>query len=149
MYIQGRMRGWFNRHFACARLVAPVKKLAEGRAAPDVRHVAAGETERRAAERAVVGNMKEAYVSEHACLPALIHAFHTSIKASVGLEVRVGKRHAYIAFTHAMHHHTWTLLKHCMRHMGGYWLRNCLPSEVDAFAEAVDASVPTAVERVL
>eukprot|EP00873_Tetraselmis_striata_P044660 jgi/Tetstr1/464924/TSEL_009658.t1 len=45
-----------------ARLVAPVKKLGEGRA-PDVRHVAVGEAERRAAERAVVDSMKEAYVS--------------------------------------------------------------------------------------
>eukprot|EP00873_Tetraselmis_striata_P023363 jgi/Tetstr1/443627/TSEL_031626.t1 len=53
---------WFNRLFASARLVAPVKKLGEGRA-PDVRPVAVGEAERRAAERAVVDNMKEAYVS--------------------------------------------------------------------------------------
>eukprot|EP00873_Tetraselmis_striata_P005469 jgi/Tetstr1/425733/TSEL_016153.t1 len=62
MYLQGRLPGWFNRLFASARLVAPVKKLGEGRA-PDVRHVAVGEAERRAAERAVVDNMKEAYVS--------------------------------------------------------------------------------------
>eukprot|EP00873_Tetraselmis_striata_P019595 jgi/Tetstr1/439859/TSEL_028270.t1 len=62
MYFQGRMPGWFNRLFASARLVAPVKKLGEGRA-PDVRPVAVGEAERRAAERAVVDNMKEAYVS--------------------------------------------------------------------------------------
>eukprot|EP00873_Tetraselmis_striata_P033260 jgi/Tetstr1/453524/TSEL_040492.t1 len=54
--------GWFNRLFASARLVAPVKKLGEGRA-PDVRPVAVGEAERRAAERAVVDNMKAAYVS--------------------------------------------------------------------------------------
>eukprot|EP00873_Tetraselmis_striata_P029895 jgi/Tetstr1/450159/TSEL_037201.t1 len=33
--------------------------------------------------------------------------------------------------------------------MAGYWLRNCLTSEVEAFAEAVDATVLTAVERVL
>eukprot|EP00873_Tetraselmis_striata_P028849 jgi/Tetstr1/449113/TSEL_036325.t1 len=39
------------------RLVAPVKKLGEG-GAPDVRHVAVGEAERRALD-----NMKEAYVS--------------------------------------------------------------------------------------
>eukprot|EP00873_Tetraselmis_striata_P018658 jgi/Tetstr1/438922/TSEL_027430.t1 len=58
----GRMPGWFNRLFASARLVEPVKKLGEGRA-PDVRPVAVGEVERRAAERAVVYNMKEAYVS--------------------------------------------------------------------------------------
>eukprot|EP00873_Tetraselmis_striata_P004699 jgi/Tetstr1/424963/TSEL_001498.t2 len=31
----------------------------------------------------------------------------------------------------------------------GYWLRNCLPTEVKAFAEAVDATVLAAVERVL
>eukprot|EP00873_Tetraselmis_striata_P045894 jgi/Tetstr1/466158/TSEL_010719.t1 len=62
MYLQGRLPGWFNRLFASARLVAPVKKLGEGRA-PDVRPVAVGEAERRAAERAVVDNMKEAYVS--------------------------------------------------------------------------------------
>eukprot|EP00873_Tetraselmis_striata_P035542 jgi/Tetstr1/455806/TSEL_042598.t1 len=36
MYLQGRLPGWFNRLFASARLVAPVKKLGEGRA-PDVR----------------------------------------------------------------------------------------------------------------
>eukprot|EP00873_Tetraselmis_striata_P004265 jgi/Tetstr1/424529/TSEL_015057.t1 len=33
--------------------------------------------------------------------------------------------------------------------MAGYWLRNCLPSEVEAFAEAVDATGLAAVERVL
>eukprot|EP00873_Tetraselmis_striata_P011962 jgi/Tetstr1/432226/TSEL_021682.t1 len=31
----------------------------------------------------------------------------------------------------------------------GVWLHNCLPSEVEAFAEAVDDTVPTAVDRVL
>eukprot|EP00873_Tetraselmis_striata_P004908 jgi/Tetstr1/425172/TSEL_015633.t1 len=36
-----------------------------------------------------------------------------------------------------------------MQHKAGYWLRNCLLSEVDAFAEAVDATVLAAVERVL
>eukprot|EP00873_Tetraselmis_striata_P022019 jgi/Tetstr1/442283/TSEL_030424.t1 len=36
-----------------------------------------------------------------------------------------------------------------MHHMAGYWLRKCLPSEVGAFAEAVDATVLTAVKRVL
>eukprot|EP00873_Tetraselmis_striata_P018841 jgi/Tetstr1/439105/TSEL_002970.t1 len=55
-------------------------------------------------------------------------------------------RHRY---THALHHHAWALLKHCMQHKAGYWLRNCLPSEVEAFAEAVDATVLAAVERVL
>eukprot|EP00873_Tetraselmis_striata_P009911 jgi/Tetstr1/430175/TSEL_020006.t1 len=304
MYLQGRLPGWFNRLFASARLVAPVKKLGEGRA-PDVRPVAVGEAERRAAERAVVDNMKEAYVSVLApsqlgvgipagdsvlihgvrliaeklgppslstdsylvvdgvqqgaplattsfCVanhpevqqcdttlevndgaarfnaddeilvglpkhvwPAL-HAFRTSIKASVGLEVRFDKMQAYCAdmeaarreaptdiewpaldghhgiavlnvplgspeyvqtyirgkaeelreevdaslskllsakpsrrYTHALHHHAWALLKHCMQHKAGYWLRNCLPSEVEAFAEAVDATILAAVERVL
>eukprot|EP00873_Tetraselmis_striata_P000464 jgi/Tetstr1/420728/TSEL_011811.t1 len=54
--------GWFNGLFASARLVAHVKKLGEGRA-PDMRHVAVGGAERRAAERALVDNMKEASVS--------------------------------------------------------------------------------------
>eukprot|EP00873_Tetraselmis_striata_P005633 jgi/Tetstr1/425897/TSEL_016268.t1 len=36
-----------------------------------------------------------------------------------------------------------------MQHKAGYWLRNCLPSEVEAFAEAVDATILAAVERVL
>eukprot|EP00873_Tetraselmis_striata_P033323 jgi/Tetstr1/453587/TSEL_003982.t1 len=353
MYLQGRLPGWFNRLFASARLVAPVKKLGEERA-PDVRHVAVGEAERRAAGRAVVDNMKEAYVSVlapsqlgvgipagdsvlihgvrliaeklgpravivhtdlrnayneawrrtiiqrhidcsplHPVIPALLaslstdsylvvddrsapvrsedgvqqgaplattsfcvaihpevqqcdttlevndgaarfnaddgilvglpehvwpalHAFRTSIKASVGLEVRFDKMQAYIAdmeaarreapadiewpeldghhgiavlnvplgspeyvqaymrgkaeelreevdaslskllsakpsrrYTHALHHHAWALLKHCMQHKVGYWLRNCLPSEVEAFAEAVDATILAAVERVL
>eukprot|EP00873_Tetraselmis_striata_P001906 jgi/Tetstr1/422170/TSEL_013023.t1 len=353
MYLQGRLPGWFNRLFASARLVAPVKKLGEGRA-PDVRPVAVGEAERRAAERAVVDNMKEAYVSVlapsllgvaipagdyvlihgvrliaeklgpravivhtdlrnayneacrrtiiqrhidcsplHPVIPALLaslstdsylvvdarsaplrsedgvqhgaplattsfcvaihpevqqcdttlevndgaarfnaddgflvglpehvwpalHAFRTSIKASVGLEVRFDTMQAYIVdmeaarreapadiewpeldghhgiavlnvplgspeyvhaymrgkaeelreevdaslskllsakpsrrYTHALHHHAWALLKHCMQHKAGYWLRNCLPSEVEAFAEAVDATILAAVERVL
>eukprot|EP00873_Tetraselmis_striata_P022230 jgi/Tetstr1/442494/TSEL_030594.t1 len=353
MYLQGRLPGWFNRLFASARLVAPVKKLGEGRA-PDVRPVAIGEAERRAAERAVVENMKEAYVSVlapsqlgvgipagdsvlihgvrliaeklgpravifhtdlrnayneawrrtiiqrhidcsplHPVIPALLaslstdsylvvddrsaplrsedgvqqgaplattsfcvaihpevqqcdttlevndgaarfnaddgflvglpehvwpalHAFRTSIKASVGLEVRFDKMQAYSAdmeaarreapadiewpeldghhgiavlnvplgspeyvqaymrgkaeelreevdaslskllsakpsrrYTHALHHHAWALLKHCMQHKAGYWLRNCLPSEEEAFAEAVDATILAAVERVL
>eukprot|EP00873_Tetraselmis_striata_P010839 jgi/Tetstr1/431103/TSEL_020819.t1 len=352
MYLQGRLPGWFNRLFASARLVAPVKKLGEGRA-PDVRPVAVGEAERRAAERAVVDNMKEAYVSVlapsqlgvgipagdsvlihgfrlvaeklgpravivhtdlrnayneawrrtdhhptphrllsttpcHPCAPSslstylvvddrsaplrsedgvqqgaslattsfcvaihpevqqcditlevtdgaarcnaddgflvglpehvwpALHAFRTSIKASVGLEVRFDKMQAYIAdmeaarreapadiewpeldghhgiavlnvplrspeyvqaymrgkaeelreevdaslskllsakpsrrYTHALHHHAWALLKLCMQHKAGYWLRNCLPSEVEAFAEAVDATILAAVERVL
>eukprot|EP00873_Tetraselmis_striata_P036946 jgi/Tetstr1/457210/TSEL_043858.t1 len=138
--------------------------------------------------------------------PAL-HAFRTSIKASVGLEVRFDKMQAYIAdmeaarreapadiewpeldghhgiaalnvplgspecvhaymrgkaeelreevdaslskllskpkrwYIHALHHHAWALLKHCMQHKAGYWLRNCLPSEVEAFAEAVDVTI--------
>eukprot|EP00873_Tetraselmis_striata_P017650 jgi/Tetstr1/437914/TSEL_026544.t1 len=52
-------------------------------------------------------------------------------------------------YTHALHHHAWALLKHCMQYKAGYWLRNCLPSEVEAFAEAVDATILAAVERVL
>eukprot|EP00873_Tetraselmis_striata_P042684 jgi/Tetstr1/462948/TSEL_007896.t1 len=325
MYLQGRLPGWFNRLFASARLVAPVKKLGEGRA-PDVRPVAVGEAERRAAERAAVDNMKEAYVSLgpravivhtdlqnayneawrrtiiqrhidcsplHPVILALLaslstdsylvvddrsaplrsedgvqhgaplattsfcvaihpevqqcdttlevndgaarlnaddgfmvglpehvwpalHAFRTSIKASVRLEVRLDKMQAYSAdmeaarheapadiewpeldghhgiavlnvplgspeyvqaymrgkaeelreemdaslskllyakpsrrYTHALHHHAWALLKHCMQHKAGYWLRNCLPSEVEAFAEALDATILAAVERVL
>eukprot|EP00873_Tetraselmis_striata_P034068 jgi/Tetstr1/454332/TSEL_041251.t1 len=50
-------------------------------------------------------------------------------------------------YTHALHHHAWALLKHSMQHKAGYWLRNCLPSEVEAFAEAVDATVLAALER--
>eukprot|EP00873_Tetraselmis_striata_P041692 jgi/Tetstr1/461956/TSEL_000611.t1 len=117
--------------------------------------------------------------------PAL-DAFRAPIKASVGLEVRFDKMHAYIAdmeaarrvhamrgkaeelreevdaslskllsakpsrrYTHALHHHAWALLKHSMQHKAGYWLRNCLPSEVEAFAEAVDATILAAVEQVL
>eukprot|EP00873_Tetraselmis_striata_P013642 jgi/Tetstr1/433906/TSEL_023086.t1 len=241
MYLQGRLPGCFNRLFASARLVAHVKKLGEG-GAPDVRHVAVGKAERRAAERAVVDNMKEAYVSVlgpgsqlGVGIPAgdyvLIHgvrliaeklgpplattSFCVSIypKAFVGFEVRFDKMHeameaarreapadiewpeldghhgipvlnvplgsqeyvqAYIRgkaeelreevdasmskllsakpshrYTHALHHHAWALLKHCMQYKAGYWLRNCLPSEVEAFAEAVDATVLAAVERVL
>eukprot|EP00873_Tetraselmis_striata_P021697 jgi/Tetstr1/441961/TSEL_030166.t1 len=36
-----------------------------------------------------------------------------------------------------------------MQHKAGYWRRNCLPSEVEAFAEAKDATVLAAVQRVL
>eukprot|EP00873_Tetraselmis_striata_P022823 jgi/Tetstr1/443087/TSEL_031143.t1 len=298
IYLQGRMSGWFKRLFASARLVAPIKKLGAS-GAPDIRHVTVrDEAERRAAERAVVDNMKEAYVSllapsqlgvgisagdsmlihddrsasplrsedgmqqgaplatasfcvgihpeveesnntmeatwgaarftaddgylvslpEH-IWPAL-HGFRTSIKASVGPEVRFDKMHAYNAdmederreatahierwgpeldghhgipvlnvrlgspwyvhayvrgkaeelheevgaslskllstnarrrYTYALHQHARALLKHCMQHsMAGCWLlRNCIPSEVQAFADAVDATVLAAVERVL
>eukprot|EP00873_Tetraselmis_striata_P020418 jgi/Tetstr1/440682/TSEL_028990.t1 len=64
MYLQGRLHpGCFNLLFASARPVALVKKLGEG-GGPDLRLVAVGEAERLRAERAaVVGNMKEAYVS--------------------------------------------------------------------------------------
>eukprot|EP00873_Tetraselmis_striata_P021075 jgi/Tetstr1/441339/TSEL_029590.t1 len=34
-----------------------------------------------------------------------------------------------------------------MKHKAGNWLRNCLPSKVEAFAVAVDATVLAAVER--
>eukprot|EP00873_Tetraselmis_striata_P033042 jgi/Tetstr1/453306/TSEL_040298.t1 len=89
------------------------------------------------------------------------HAFRTAIKASVGLEVRFDKMRTYSADMEAacgpsrrrdpfaLHHNALALLKHCMQHKAGYRLRNCLPSEVEAFAEAVDANVPAAVERVL
>eukprot|EP00873_Tetraselmis_striata_P013109 jgi/Tetstr1/433373/TSEL_022658.t1 len=135
---------WFNRLFASARLVTPVKKLGED-GGPDVRPVAVGEAKRRAAERAVVDKMKEAYVSAYELAPSqlgvgisagdsmlihgvrliaeklgphgaapfnatdgylvglpehvwpALHAFRTCIKASVGLEVRFDKMHAYIA----------------------------------------------------
>eukprot|EP00873_Tetraselmis_striata_P013046 jgi/Tetstr1/433310/TSEL_022597.t1 len=63
MYLQGRLPGWFNRLFASARLVDPIKKLGEG-GGPDVRPVEVKEAERCVAERAmVVDHMKEAYVS--------------------------------------------------------------------------------------
>eukprot|EP00873_Tetraselmis_striata_P026725 jgi/Tetstr1/446989/TSEL_034447.t1 len=266
--------GWFNRLFASARLVALVKKLGEGRAS-DVRHVAVGEAERRAAERAVVDNMKEAYVSVlapsqlgvgipasdsmlihvvrliaeklgpravivhtdlrnaynqawrrtiiqrhigcsllHPVIPALLASPSTDSylvvddrsaplrsedgvqqgaplattsfcvaihpKASVGLEVRFDKMHAYMADMEAVRreapadiewpeldgHHGIAVLNvplgspeyvHAymrgkaeeLREEAGYWLRNCLPSEVEAFAEAVDATVLAAVEQVL
>eukprot|EP00873_Tetraselmis_striata_P012631 jgi/Tetstr1/432895/TSEL_002337.t1 len=52
-------------------------------------------------------------------------------------------------YTHALHHHAWTLIKHCMHNMAGFWLCNRFPSEVEAFAEAVDATVLKAVERML
>eukprot|EP00873_Tetraselmis_striata_P046317 jgi/Tetstr1/466581/TSEL_000989.t1 len=52
-------------------------------------------------------------------------------------------------YTHALHHHAWALLKHCLQHKAGYWLRNCLPSEMEGFAVAVDATVLAAVGRVL
>eukprot|EP00873_Tetraselmis_striata_P008543 jgi/Tetstr1/428807/TSEL_018794.t1 len=52
-------------------------------------------------------------------------------------------------YTHALHHPAWALIKHCTQHKTGYWLRNYPPSEVEAFAaEAVDATVLAAVERV-
>eukprot|EP00873_Tetraselmis_striata_P011584 jgi/Tetstr1/431848/TSEL_021339.t1 len=109
-----RLPGWFNRLFASTRLMAHVKKLGEG-GAPDVRPVAVGEAERRAAERAVVDNMKHAYVPMlalsqlgvgisagnsrliHGHVWPALHAFRTSIKAPVGLEVRFDKMHAYNA----------------------------------------------------
>eukprot|EP00873_Tetraselmis_striata_P044806 jgi/Tetstr1/465070/TSEL_009798.t1 len=61
-------------------------------------------------------------------------------EADAGRQSKPIRRH-----THAMHHHAWALLMH---HMAGYRLRTCLPSEVEAFAEMVDATVLTAVERV-
>eukprot|EP00873_Tetraselmis_striata_P027240 jgi/Tetstr1/447504/TSEL_034885.t1 len=319
MYLQGRLPGWFNRLFASARLMAPVKKLGEGRA-PDLGvGIPAGDSvlihgvrliAEKLGPRAVIvhTDLRNAYNEAwrrtiiqrhidcsplHPVIPALLaslstdsylvvddrsaplrsedgvqqgaplattsfcvaihpevqqcdstlevndgaarfnaddgflvglpvhvspalHAFRTSIKASVGLEVRFDKMQAYSAnmeaarreapaeiewpeldghhgiavlnvplgspeyvhaymrgkaeelreevdaslsklmsakpsrrYTHALHHHAWALLKHCMQHKAGYWLRNCLPSEVEAFAEAVDATILAAVERVL
>eukprot|EP00873_Tetraselmis_striata_P001439 jgi/Tetstr1/421703/TSEL_012641.t1 len=53
-------------------------------------------------------------------------------------------------YTHGLHqHHAWAMLKHCMHHIAGYWLRNCLSPLVQAFAEAVGATALAAVERVL
>eukprot|EP00873_Tetraselmis_striata_P046331 jgi/Tetstr1/466595/TSEL_011083.t1 len=85
-------------------------------------------------------------------------------KASVGLGVRLGKMHAHGADMAATRREApadieWPELdghhrgipgpqraaRIAMISQGGYWLRNCLPSEVDAFAEAVDATVLTTV----
>eukprot|EP00873_Tetraselmis_striata_P044213 jgi/Tetstr1/464477/TSEL_009235.t1 len=269
MYLQVRSHAHVakRRLFASARLVASVKKQGEG-GPPDVRLVAVGEAERRAAERAVVDNMKHEYVLVLApfqlgardsvlihdvrliakellgpravivhtdlrndyseawrrgtfmqchidcsplqhVIPALLaslstdsfllvddrwrsatrrrrvtdgagrfnvdgeylvgmpehvwpalHAFRKSIEASVGLNVCFNKMHAYNGdmkaarrecTTHyALHHHAWAMLKYCMLHRAGWSLRKCLPFEVEAFTEAVDAAVVlTAVERVL
>eukprot|EP00873_Tetraselmis_striata_P009598 jgi/Tetstr1/429862/TSEL_019727.t2 len=101
MYLQGRLPGCFNRLFASARLVAPVKKLGES-GAPDVRLVAVGEAEWRAAERAVVDNMKEAYVwvLEPSQLGAGISATDSMLIHSVRLiAVKLGTR-AAIVHTH-------------------------------------------------
>eukprot|EP00873_Tetraselmis_striata_P014556 jgi/Tetstr1/434820/TSEL_023870.t1 len=53
-------------------------------------------------------------------------------------------------YTHAMYHHAWALLKHCMQHKAGYSLY-CFPSAGAAFAERSDGChcPHTAVERVL
>eukprot|EP00873_Tetraselmis_striata_P036418 jgi/Tetstr1/456682/TSEL_043383.t1 len=87
--------------------------------------------------------------------PAL-HAFRTSIKASVGLEVRFDKMQVYIADMEAVRR------KYVHAYMRGKAeeLREEMsqpeqdpicqaPPSVEAFAEAVDATVLTAVERVL
>eukprot|EP00873_Tetraselmis_striata_P014863 jgi/Tetstr1/435127/TSEL_024095.t1 len=241
MYLQGRLPGWLNRLLACAGLPAPFEKLSEG-GAPDVRPVeSVGEAKHRAAERAVVDNMKEAYVSSEdgvqqgaplATTPFCVaihfkveecgktldvtygaarfnaadvylvglpehvwpahHAFHTSIKASMGLEVRFDKMHAYNADMEAgrreapadmewpkLHGHRGIPVLNVPVGSPGYVhacmgdkaevlqeevnanlskflsakpnrrLRNCLPSKVQAFAEAVDPTVLTVLERVL
>eukprot|EP00873_Tetraselmis_striata_P021641 jgi/Tetstr1/441905/TSEL_030113.t1 len=52
-------------------------------------------------------------------------------------------------YTHAVHHHAWAMLKHCMQHRAGYLLRNCLPSEVEAtdfLAELLHDPDPMAAE---
>eukprot|EP00873_Tetraselmis_striata_P036595 jgi/Tetstr1/456859/TSEL_043531.t1 len=50
---------------------------------------------RRGHKRAACFNADDGYLVQHV-RPAL-HAFHTSIKMSVGLEVRFDKMHAYTA----------------------------------------------------
>eukprot|EP00873_Tetraselmis_striata_P045217 jgi/Tetstr1/465481/TSEL_010165.t1 len=245
IYLQGRMSGWFKRLFASARLVAPIKKLGAS-GAPDIRHVTVrDEAERRAAERAVVDNMKEAYVSllapsqlgvgisagdsmlihgvrliaeklspgavigaplatasfcvgihpeveesnntmeatwgaarftaddgylvslpEH-IWPAL-HGFRTSIKASVGPEVRFDKMHAYNADMEDERREATARIERCGPELDGHHgipvlnVRLGSPWYVhayvrgkaeelheEAFADAVDATVLAAVERVL
>eukprot|EP00873_Tetraselmis_striata_P038468 jgi/Tetstr1/458732/TSEL_045121.t1 len=80
------------------------------------------------------------------CMPGKAEELREEVDASLSklISAKPSRRH-----THAMHHHAWALLKHCMQHKAGYWIRNCLPSEVEAFAEAVDITILTAVERVL
>eukprot|EP00873_Tetraselmis_striata_P029398 jgi/Tetstr1/449662/TSEL_036730.t1 len=75
LYLQGHLPWWFNRLCASARLVAPVKKQNEG-GAPDVRPVAVGEAEPRAAERAVVDNMK------HGACVSLLAPFQLGVRFS-------------------------------------------------------------------
>eukprot|EP00873_Tetraselmis_striata_P038897 jgi/Tetstr1/459161/TSEL_004607.t1 len=71
---------------------------------------------------------------------------HEEVDASMCtlISVKPNRRH-----THTMHRRAWALIKQCMQHMAGYWLRNCLPSEVGAVAEGVDATVLVEVKRVL
>eukprot|EP00873_Tetraselmis_striata_P026818 jgi/Tetstr1/447082/TSEL_034520.t1 len=99
--------------------------------------------------------------------PAL-HAFRKSIKASVGLEVRFDKMHAYIADMEAARreapadiewpeldgHHDIAVLNVPLgspEYVHAYMRGKAeeLREEVGAFAEAVDATVLAAVERVL
>eukprot|EP00873_Tetraselmis_striata_P022179 jgi/Tetstr1/442443/TSEL_030567.t1 len=83
---------------------------------------------------------------EHAYMCGKAEELREEVDASLSklLSAKPSRR-----YTHALHHHAWAMLKHCMQHKARYWLRNCLPSEVEAFAEAVDATVLAAVERVL
>eukprot|EP00873_Tetraselmis_striata_P034492 jgi/Tetstr1/454756/TSEL_041640.t1 len=82
----------------------------------------------------------------HACMRGKAEELQEEVDASLSklLSAKPGRR-----YTYAMHHHAWAMLMHCMQHKAGYWLRNCPPSVVEAFTEAVDATVLTAVERVL
>eukprot|EP00873_Tetraselmis_striata_P041315 jgi/Tetstr1/461579/TSEL_006680.t1 len=147
MYLQGRLPGWFNRLFASARLVAHVKTPCEG-GATDMRHVAVGEAERRAAERAVASVGLEVRFDK-------MHAYSADMEAACGVRLRpTSSGPSEMAITESRcstcrSDRKMALLKHCMQHKAGYRLRNCLPSEVEAFAEAVDANVLAAVERVL
>eukprot|EP00873_Tetraselmis_striata_P008863 jgi/Tetstr1/429127/TSEL_019089.t1 len=82
--------------------------------------------------------------------PEYVHAYMRSKAEELREEVDASLSKLLSAkpsrrYTHALHHHAWALLKHCMQHKAGYWLRNCLPSEVEAFAEAVDATILAAV----
>eukprot|EP00873_Tetraselmis_striata_P015283 jgi/Tetstr1/435547/TSEL_024451.t1 len=82
----------------------------------------------------------------HACMRGKAEELQEEVDASLSKLLSAEPNRPY---THAMHHHAWAMLMHCMQHKAGYWLRNCPPSVVEAFTEAVDATVLTAVERVL
>eukprot|EP00873_Tetraselmis_striata_P011485 jgi/Tetstr1/431749/TSEL_002237.t1 len=137
--LQDRLSECFNRLFASARLVAFVKKVSEG-GAPDcdsTLEVTHGVAPFYADDGYLVG------LHEHVW-PAL-HAFRTSIKASVELEVRFDKMHADIADMEAAHLEAMVDIE--WTEPGGH--HGTLVLNVEAFAEAVDATVLTAVKRVL